>query len=38
MADPISLTDDARQVIPRAATLLAGHTRRRFQAEMAHRY
>lgn len=38
MADPIPLTDDARQVILRAAALLTGHTRRQFQAEMAHRY
>lgn len=35
MAD---LTDDARQAILLAATLLTGHKRRRFQAEMAHRY
>src|SRR5215213_10159529 len=35
MAD---LSDDTRRVILRAATLLTGHTRRRFQAEMAHLY
>lgn len=35
MAD---LTDDARRVILLAATLLTGHNRRRFQAEMAHVY
>ena len=35
MAD---LTDDARRAILLAATLLTGHTRRRFQAEMAHQY
>lgn len=35
MAD---LTDDARHAILLAATLLTGHKRRRFQAEMAHRY
>ena len=35
MAD---LTDDARQAILLAATLLTGHKRRRFQAEMAHLY
>ena len=35
MAD---LTDDARRAILLAATLLTGHKRRRFQAEMAHRY
>lgn len=33
MAD---LTDDARRAILLAATLLTGHKRRRFQAEMAH--
>ena len=38
MADRTPLMDDARQVILRAATLLTGHTRRLFQAEMAHRY
>jgi hypothetical protein len=38
MAERTPLTDDARQVILRAATLLTGHTRRLFQAEMAHRY
>lgn len=38
MAARPPLTDDARQVIQRAATLLTGHTRRLFQAEMAHRY
>jgi hypothetical protein len=32
------LTDEARQVILRAAKLLTGHKRRRFQAEMAHQY
>ena len=35
MAD---LTDDARQAILLAATLLTGHKRRRFQAEMAHTF
>ena len=35
MAD---LTDDARRAILLAATLLAGHKRRRFQAEMANTY
>jgi Rhodopirellula transposase DDE domain len=35
MAD---LTGDARRAILRAATLLTGHRRRRFQAEMAHLY
>ena len=35
MAD---LTDDARRAILLAATLLTGHKRRRFQAEMAHAY
>lgn len=35
MAD---LTDDARRAILLAATLLTGHRRRRFQAEMAHQY
>ena len=35
MAD---LTDDARRAILLAATLLTGHKRRRFQAEMAHTY
>jgi hypothetical protein len=35
MAD---LTDDARRAILLAATLLTGHKRRRFQAEMAHQY
>lgn len=35
MAD---LTDDARRGILLAATLLTGHKRRRFQAEMAHQY
>ena len=35
MAD---LADDTRQAIVRAATLLTGHKRRRFQAEMAHQY
>ncbi len=35
MAD---LTDDARRAILLAATLLTGHKRRRFQAEMAHLY
>jgi hypothetical protein len=35
MAD---LTDDARRAILLAATLLTGHRRRRFQAEMAHTY
>ena len=35
MAD---LTDDARRAILLAATLLTGHRRRRFQAEMAHLY
>lgn len=38
MADRTPLTDDARQVIRRAAALLTGHTRRQFQGEMAHRY
>lgn len=32
------LTDDARRAILLAATLLTGHKRRRFQAEMAHAY
>ena len=32
------LTDDARRAILLAATLLTGHKRRRFQAEMAHTY
>ena len=32
------LTDDTRRAILSAATLLTGHTRRRFQAEMAHQY
>jgi transposase len=32
------LTDDARRAILLAATLLTGHRRRRFQAEMAHQY
>ena len=32
------LTDDARQAILLAATLLTGHKRRRFQAEMANTY
>src|SRR5215210_6205282 len=35
MAD---LTDDARRAILLAATLLTGHKRRRFQAEMANTY
>lgn len=35
MAD---LADDARRAILLAATLLTGHKRRRFQAEMAHVY
>ena len=35
MAD---LRDDARRAILLAATLLTGHKRRRFQAEMAHQY
>jgi hypothetical protein len=35
MAD---LTDDARRAILLASTLLTGHKRRRFQAEMAHQY
>jgi hypothetical protein len=35
MAD---LTDDACRAILLAATLLTGHKRRRFQAEMAHQY
>ena len=35
MAD---LTDDSRRAILLAATLLTGHRRRRFQAEMAHLY
>ncbi len=38
MADPTPPSDDARQVILRAASLLTGHTRRLFQAEMAPRY
>lgn len=38
MADRTPLTDDVRQVILRAATLLTGHKRRQFQAEMAHQY
>jgi hypothetical protein len=38
MADRTPLTDDARQVILRAATLLTGHKRRQFQAEMTHQY
>ncbi|HEX4608960.1 MAG TPA: hypothetical protein VH092_12205 [Urbifossiella sp.] len=33
-----ALTEDARQAILLAATLLPGHKRRRFQAEMAHTY
>jgi hypothetical protein len=32
------LTDDTRRVILRAAALLTGHKRRRFQAEMANTY
>ena len=32
------LTDDTRRAILLAATLLTGHKRRRFQAEMAHTY
>jgi hypothetical protein len=32
------LTDDTRRVILRAAALLTGHTRRRFQAEMANTF
>lgn len=32
------LTDDGRHTILLAATLLTGHKRRRFQAEMAHTY
>jgi hypothetical protein len=34
----VDLTDDTRRAILRAATLLTGHKRRRFQAEMAHTY
>jgi hypothetical protein len=33
-----NLTDDTRHAILLAATLLTGHKRRRFQAEMAHQY
>src|SRR5436305_5726347 len=32
------LTDDARRAILRAAALLTGHKRRRFQAEMANTF
>ncbi len=32
------LTDDTRRAILLAATLLTGHNRRRFQAEMANTY